>query len=52
MVANLEFCIDLILEELETLPEIEPESTVGSTSGQSVKANSVSSDTMSMCSDF
>ena len=28
MIANLEYCIDLILEELETLSDIEEESTI------------------------
>ena len=52
MVANLEYCIDLILEELETLPDIEEESTIKTSTQVSEKANSVSSDIQSMCSDF
>jgi len=52
MVANLEYCIDLILEELETLPDIEEESTIKTSTLVSENANSISSDTRSMCSDF
>ena len=52
MVANLEYCIDLVLEELETLPDIEEESTIKTSTQVSEKANSISSDIQSMCSDF
>ena len=52
MVANLEYCIDLMLEELDTLPDIEEESTIKTSTQVSEKANSVSSDIQSMCSDF
>ena len=52
MVANLEYCIDLILEELEILPDPDGESTIGTSTAPSAKANSITSDTRSMCSDF
>ena len=52
MIANLEYCIDLILEELEILPDTEAESTIGTSTTQSQRANSITSDNQSMCSDF
>lgn len=52
MVANLEYCIDLMLGELDTLPDIDEESTIKTSTQVSEKANSISSDIQSMCSDF